>query len=88
MKKEEITRLFSGRVRRALEKLELDFGRVHEIRLRTGAPLQLVCQKGEYFPDEEGRARREPGQGIQVSERDLKETMEYIGNYSLYAYEY
>ena len=87
MKKEEITRLFSGRVRRALEKLELDFGRVHEIRLRTGAPLQLVCQKGEYFPDEEGRARREPGQGIQVSERDLKETMDYIGNYSLYAYE-
>ena len=39
MKKEEITRLFSGRVRRALEKLELDFGRVHEIfQMRRDGP--------------------------------------------------
>ena len=58
MKREDIIRLFSGRIRRVLEKLELDFGRVHEIRMRTGAPLQLVCQRGEYFPDEEGKARR------------------------------
>ncbi len=63
MKKEEITRLFSGRVRPILERLDLDFGKVHEIRLRTGAPLQLICQKGEYFPDEEGRASTGTGPG-------------------------
>ena len=87
MRKEEIIRLFSGRVRLILERLDLDFGKVHEIRMRTGAPLQLICQKGEYFPDEHGRARRDPAQGVRMTERDLRETMEYIGNYSLYAYE-
>ncbi len=87
MRKEEIIRLFSGRVRLILDRLDLDFGKVHEIRMRTGAPLQLICQKGEYFPDEHGRARRDPAQGVRMTERDLRETMEYIGNYSLYAYE-
>ena len=87
MRKEEIIRLFSGRVRLVLDRLDLDFRHIHEIRLRTGAPLQLICRRGEYFPDENGRARREPGRGVRMSERDLRETMEYIGNYSLYAYE-
>ena len=86
MKKEELTRLFSGRVRRILEGMDLDFQKIHEIRLRTGAPLQMICGGKEFFPDENGRASREGG-GVCMTERDLRETMEYIGNYSLYAYE-
>ena len=86
MKKEELIRLFSGRVRRILEGLDLDFQKIHEIRLRTGAPLQLICGGKDFFPQEGGRASREGG-GVCMTERDLRETMEYIGNYSLYAYE-
>ena len=86
MKKEELIRLFSGRVRRILEAVNLDFGQIHEIRLRTGAPLQMICRGREIFPDERGRASRAES-GVVMTERDLRETMEYIGNYSLYAYE-
>ena len=86
MKKEELIRLFSGRVRRILEEMDLDFSEIHEIRLRAGAPLQMICRGREFFPDEGGRASRAGG-GVYMTERDLRETMEYIGNYSLYAYE-
>lgn len=86
MKKEELIRLFSGRVRRILERVDLDFSQVHEIRMRTGAPLQMICRGKEFFPDERGRASRAE-KGAFITERDLRETMEYIGNYSLYAYE-
>ena len=86
MKKEELIRLFSGRVRRILEEMDLDFSDIHEIRLRAGAPLQMICRGREFFPDEGGRASRAGG-GVYMTERDLRETMEYIGNYSLYAYE-
>ena len=86
MKKEELIRLFSGRVRRILETMDLDFRQIHEIRLRTGAPLQMIYRGKEFFPDERGRASRAES-GVRMTERDLRETMEYIGNYSLYAYE-
>ena len=86
MKKEELIRLFSGRVRRILEEMDLDFSEIHEIRLRAGAPLQMICRGREFFPDEGGRASRAGG-GVYMTERDLRETMEYIGNYYLYAYE-
>ena len=86
MKKEELIQLFSGRVRRILEAMDLDFRQIHEIRLRTGAPLQMIYKGKEFFPDERGRASRAEN-GVRMTERDLRETMEYIGNYSLYAYE-
>ena len=65
MRKEEITRLFSGRVRpRSGDGWSWISGRVHEIRLRTGAPLQLDLPEGRVFS---GRGRdgpdRDPGQG-------------------------
>ena len=50
MKKEELIRLFSGRVRRILERVDLDFSQVHEIRMRTGAPLQMICRGKNFFP--------------------------------------
>ena len=43
MKKEELIRLFSGRVRRILEEMDLDFSEIHEIRLRAGDEVIITA---------------------------------------------
>lgn len=87
MEHQELIRLFSGTVRRALERAALDFAKVYEIRLRIRSPLLLVYSGEEFFITEDGRFSKEAAAGYVVSGEDIRETMEYIGNYSLYAYE-
>ena len=60
---------------------DLDYERLYEIRLRVGRPLFLTYDGGECF-------LRKPGQEqYLVTREDLKETLEYVSGYSLYAYE-
>ena len=54
---------------------------IQEIKIRTGKPLMVLCNKGEIL-------LRETSGGIYVvTDVDLREMLEYISNYSLYAYE-
>lgn len=87
MKHLELIRLFSGNVRRILQYAGLDFEEVNEIRLRTGSPMILVYSGKEFFVTEQGRLSPDAEKGYMVQAEDIRETMEYIGNYSLYAYE-
>ena len=60
---------------------KLDYDKLYEIRLRVGRPLFLTYDGGECF-------LRKPGQEqYLVTTEDLKETLEYVTGYSLYAYE-
>lgn len=77
----QILNLFSGNIRELLAQAELDYDGICEIRLRAGRPLFLIYDKGEYFLRTRGK---EP---YLVTKEDLKETLEYISGYSLYAYE-
>ena len=87
MEHEELIRLFSGKVRRIMERATLDMANIYEIRLRVHSPLLLVYAGEEFFVTEEGALSTEAEKGYQIQAEDVRETMEYIGNYSLYAYE-
>lgn len=66
-------------VRRKVEKEQFDFGRLQEIRMRTGKPLLF-----RY----DGRERKlNDVSGHVVTAEEVNETLQYAANYSLYAYE-
>ena len=78
---ENIQNLFAGNIRRLLIEARPDYNCLYEIRLRAGRPLFLIYAGGERFLRIKGH---EP---YLVTRQDLKETLEYISGYSLYAYE-
>ena len=87
MKQEEIAKLFPAHIRQALLAAHFDMEQLYEIRLRVNAPLILIYQGKEYFLRKDGEFSREESQGCFVKAEDLKETMEYVSSYSMYAFE-
>ena len=85
--KDEFIKIFSMNIRNILQKVNTELAGVQEIRLRAGQPLLLNMNGKEYFVTGSGRLTEEAGQGWKVSKREIAETMEYIANYSMYAYE-
>ena len=77
----QIQSLFAGNIRKLLEECVIDYEKLYEIRLRTGRPV-FLC-----YGDEEKFLRTGNGMPYRVTRQDLKETLEYISGYSLYAYE-
>lgn len=75
----------SSNLRKILEKNFVNI-KIHEIRLRVGLPLIVHVMEGELFISEEGEVCN-IGQAYIVTQKDIKEVMDYISNYSLYAYE-
>lgn len=86
-RKDELIRIFAKEIRRILLRVEADFRQVQEIRLRIGGPLLLIYGNREYYVTLEGRLRSSGEDAYIVSRDELRETMEYISNYSLYAFE-
>lgn len=75
MKQKQILNILSRDVRGVLEKENLQYEYLQEIRLRIGHPIILFYQGKERI------------QKQVVTEKMIKETLDYISNYSLYAYE-
>lgn len=87
LQKEEILKLFSLEIRQVLARLPLDFERLQEIRLRVNAPILCIYQNQEFYISREGMLTKEIGNSWTIPKKEIQETLEYIGNYSLYAYE-
>ena len=87
MTEQDITKLFPAQIRKALGQALFDRNKIYEIRLRVNAPLIVIYQGKEYFLTLEGELTREEAEACMVSPGDIKETMEYISNYSMYAFE-
>ena len=85
--RDEFLRIFSLHIRRILERAAPDFDGLQEIRLRTGRPLAIVERGREVFLTGDGARTREAGAAWRVTAHELRETMEFVGEYSLYAYE-
>ena len=83
----ELLRLFSVNIRKILKNTKLEAEDLQEIRLRTGAPLLVVAKDREYFLTPDGELTGEWEKGYPVSQEDIRDTMDYIGSFSLYAYE-
>lgn len=86
-RKDQVIRIFAKEIRRILEQVQTDYRHVQEIRLRVGAPLLLVCGNREYYVTDKGDLDTWAGGAHVVTRQELKETMEYISSYSLYAFE-
>ncbi|MSS63741.1 stage III sporulation protein AA [Velocimicrobium porci] len=86
-RKEEILRLFSIKIRTILKEAKLDYEKLQEIRLRVGKPLLLLYQNREYFINEKGQLLNDGEEAYCMTQNEIRETMEYISNYSLYAFE-
>ncbi len=68
-------------------KLTLDYDKLQEIRLRMNAPLLIIYANQESFITEDAKISDNPRKAIIITKNEIKETMEYISNYSLYAFE-
>ena len=86
-KRDELIKIFSKDIRTALKRVPVDFSQVQEIRLRVHAPLLLVYNNREYYITPEGNLGRQAKETYLVTRKELKETLEYISSYSLYAFE-
>lgn len=86
-KKEELLKIFSIKLRNILAKADLEYELLQEIRLRVNAPLLVVFGNTEYFLNEQSELSLSGDNSYILTRNELKETMEYISNYSLYAFE-
>lgn len=84
---EEIYRLLAASLRQLLGTCRLDFAGLQEIRLRIGAPFLVVCRGKEYFVADGGGLTHDVDRAFLVSQKEIRETLEYISNYSMYAFE-
>ncbi len=85
---EEWSRMFARSVRDVLEGLSLEFEQLQEIRMRVDAPLFLWYGNRECGVTKGGQLGQAGREGLRrISERELRETVECMGNYSLYAFE-
>lgn len=87
MTREEVTRLFPSTIREILQQASWDADGLQEIRLRTDRPLILWLDGKEYFVTAQGLLTRHGKMGYLVTQEEVRTTMEYLGQYSLYAYE-
>ena len=81
-RKQQVLQVLAKPVRSAVEAEGLDFEKVQEIRMRIGKPLILV------YDNEERLLPSEEPAGYLITKEEIRETLEYISHYSLYAYEH
>lgn len=75
MKQKQIMNILSKDVRQIFEKIRLDYDGLQEIRLRIGHPVIIYVGGKEVISD------------LIATEQTVKETLDYVSSYSLYAYE-
>lgn len=75
MREKEIIRVLSKKIRTVFMENKFSYYKLQEIRLRIGKPLIVIVDNVEWI------------MRTIVEKEDLLETLEYISNYSLYAFE-
>lgn len=85
--KDGLLKIFSLKLRTILGKLNIEFDKLQEIRLRMNAPLIMIYANKETFVTEDSKLVDTPNKAIHITKNEIRETMEYISNYSLYAFE-
>lgn len=86
-KKERLLQIFSKEIRSVLEGMEKDFKGLQEIRLRIQRPLLIIWNDEEYYVNVNGNVDKEGKSPFIVTKKMMKETLECMSSYSLYAFE-
>ena len=79
--------ILSARLRRSFLPFQKEWEGIQEIRLRSGQPLALRLSGEEWFLDAGGKQIKTEQRALRVTAEDIQESMAYICQYSLYAYE-
>ncbi len=87
MQQADILTFLSQNIQEILKKARMDYSKLQEIRLRCYKPLILVVDGKEYLLDEQGKRTFDIRRAYVVDPQDVKETMEYVSDYSIYAFE-
>lgn len=77
----QVLQVLAKSIRTAVEAQRLDFKKLQEVRMRIGKPLGIV------YDNEERLLPSGQEQVHLVTKDEIRETMEYVSHYSLYAYE-
>lgn len=75
MRENEVTKVLGKGVKSILETNEIPFDKLQEIRLRIGKPLIIISNNVEWVMSKI------------IEKEEFMETLEYVSNYSLYAFE-
>ncbi|MCX4269712.1 MAG: stage III sporulation protein AA [Lachnospiraceae bacterium] len=86
-RKEDVIKIFPQSIRNLFGQSEWNLDELQEIRLRIHAPLLIVYQNEEFYVSKDGRISRTEDSAFIVTKNEIRETMEYVSNYSMYAYE-
>ncbi|QUI23813.1 stage III sporulation protein AA [Vallitalea pronyensis] len=87
MKKESIEKILPAPLRDWFQTMKKrDIKGLQEIRLRVGKPVIIYMHNQEYYVSENELVSWGKNRYV-VTDKDIKETMEFISNYSLYAFE-
>ncbi|MBA4687208.1 MAG: stage III sporulation protein AA [Candidatus Galacturonibacter soehngenii] len=87
IKRDELIKIFSSNIRTILLQSNIDFELLQEVRLRVNGPLILIYKGKEYFLSPSGVLSQLKSDAYYVEKSEIKETMDYISSYSLYAFE-
>lgn len=82
--RKDILNLFSIELRQVLDPIS--DSDLSEIRLRTGQPMILMRGNCEYFVSNSMLKKTQDKDTFVVKESDIKESLEFITNYSIYAF--
>ena len=85
--KKEILRIFPNNLRGVLDSIKIDFRLLLEIRIRVNKPILIYYDNEEYFINIKNGLVKYPEDAYMITIDEVKESLQYICNYSLYAYE-
>lgn len=86
-RREEIFLMLAGQLREAFLHRTWSFEKLQEIRLRVNSPALVIYGGEEFCLRPDGSLGRDRQRGMTVSSQMIRETLEYMSNYSLYACE-
>lgn len=78
--KRQVMQILAREIRQVITEAKIDIDGLQEIRLRVGSPLILSIYGEEQILTKNGRPHL-------VTEEEIRETVDYISSYSLYAFE-
>ena len=85
--KDEFMKIFSVNLRKVFQNPGLDFEALQEIRLRAESPMIFKFRSGVKYLAKGNTLTDSMADAVRVPIGEIRETMEYISNYSMYAYE-
>lgn len=83
----ELYKIFPVKIREKLNGTDLQKDGYTEVRLRCNGPVVLLRGQEEFFLHKNGGVCKETADAYVVSVNEIREMMEFISNFSIYAYE-